>query len=66
MKNKLELIILIMVLLVLGIGTTIYKIKVLGFSFNPEQKATVWTVESTINFEADGGPVTVSLNLPNE
>jgi len=65
MKNKLELIILIMVLLVLGIGTTIYKIKVLGFSFNPEQKATVWTVESTINFEADGGPVTVSLNLPN-
>lgn len=65
MKNKIELTLLITILLVLGIGTTIYKINVLGFSFNPDKKETMWTVESRINFIADGGPITVSLNLPD-
>jgi len=65
MKNRIELIILITILLVLGIGTTIYKINVLGFSFSPDKKETVWTVESRINFDADGGPVKISLNMPD-
>ena len=65
MKNKLQLIIIIVILLGLGIGTTIYKIKVLGFSFNPDKQETVWTIETTIDFEADGGPVKVSLNVPD-
>jgi len=65
MRNRLELTLLIVILMVLGIGTTIYKIKVLGFSFSPDKKETVWTVESRINFIADGGPVKISLNMPD-
>ncbi len=65
MRNRLELTLLIVVLMVLGIGTTIYKINVLGFSFSPDKKETVWTVESRINFIADGGPVRISLNMPD-
>jgi len=65
MRNRVELTLLIVILMVLGIGTTIYKINVLGFSFNPDKKETVWTVESRINFQADGGPVKISLNMPD-
>ena len=65
MKTKLQLIIMIVILLALGFGTTLYKVKVLGFSFSPDKEETVWTVESTIDFEADGGPVKVSLNMPD-
>jgi hypothetical protein len=65
MRNRIELTLLITILLVLGIGTTIYKINVLGFSFSPDKKETVWTVEGRVNFNADGGPVTISLNLPD-
>ena len=65
MKNRLELTLLITILLVLGIGTTLYKINVLGFSFSPDKKETVWTVESRINFVADGGPIKISMNLPD-
>ncbi len=65
MKNKIELILLITILLVLGIGTTIYKINVLGFSFSTDKKETIWAIESRVNFHADGGPVKISLNLPD-
>jgi len=65
MRNRLELTLLIVVLMVLGIGTTIYKINVLGFSFSPDKKETIWTVESRIDFNADGGPVKISLNIPD-
>ncbi len=65
MRNRFELTLLITILLVLGIGTTIYKVKVLGFSFNPDKRETVWTVESRINFIADGGPIKIAMNLPD-
>lgn len=65
MKNKTVLQVLILVLFVIGIGTTLYKIKVLGFSFSPDKKERIWTVEAEITFEAEGGPVEVSLNSPD-
>lgn len=65
MKNKLQITAMILILLALGIGVTLYKIKVLGFSFNPSKEEAVWTVESAIDFEADGGQVKVSLNMPD-
>ncbi len=65
MKTKQQLIIMIVILMVIGFGTTLYKVKVLGFSFSPDKKETIWTVESKIDFEADGGPVKVSLNMPD-
>ncbi len=65
MRNKLQLAVMILTLMTLGIGITIYKIKVLGFSFIPDKEETVWTVESKIDFVAEGGPVKVSLNMPD-
>jgi len=65
MRSKTELTIVIILLLVLGLGMTFYKIKYLGFSFTPDRKETVWTVESAINFVAEGEPVEVALNLPD-
>lgn len=57
--------ILILILLILGLGIPIYKIKVLGFSLNPEKLVSTWTVEAEVTFEATGQPVQVSLNLPD-
>ncbi|MEA3547715.1 MAG: UUP1 family membrane protein, partial [Thermodesulfobacteriota bacterium] len=65
MKNKIQIRVVIVLLLLLGIGSTIYKINVLGFSFSPGKTETAWTVESVITFDAQGGPVKVSLNEPD-
>lgn len=65
MKTKSQLILIISLLLVIGIGSAIYKSSVLGFSFLPSEKITIWTVETAISFNADGGPVEISLNLPD-
>ncbi|MGL1932299.1 MAG: inactive transglutaminase family protein [Desulfotalea sp.] len=65
MKTKLQLIIIIATLLILGIGSAIYKSQELGFSFLPTDKVEIWTVESAVSFTADGGPLEVSLNLPD-
>ncbi len=65
MEKKLHFIILIAILTLLGIGTTMYKVWGLGFSLSPQQSVSVWTVEAEIMFNAKGGPVEVSLNLPD-
>lgn len=65
MKIKLQLTLIITLLLVIGIGSAVYKSSVLGFSFIPSDKITTWTVETAISFLADGGPIEVSLNLPD-
>lgn len=36
-----------------------------GTPFLPGQERSVWLVEARIDFEADGGPVTASLSLPD-
>ncbi len=65
MKAKLQLAIIITTLLVIGIGSAIYKSNKLGFSFLPSHKVKVWTVETSIKFEAADEPVEISLNLPD-
>lgn len=65
MKTKFHFTILVAVLILLGLGLTAYKVLVLGFSLSPSEKVKVWTVESVISFTGDGGPVEVSLNLPD-
>jgi len=62
MKTKTQLRLIIILLIVTGLGAAIYKNQVLGFSFSPEAKVDTWTIEAKITFEADGGPVMVSLN----
>ncbi len=62
MQTKTQLRLIIGVLIVVGLGAAIYKNQVLGFSFFPETKVNVWTIEAKIKFLADGGPVKVVLN----
>ncbi len=65
MNNKKQLVILVGTLLALGIGVTVYKVLFLGFALSPASRESVWTVEAEISFIADGGPVEVSLNQPD-
>ena len=62
MQTKTQLRLIIGILVALGLGAAIYKNQVLGFSFLPETRVDVWTIEAKISFEADGGPVKVLLN----
>ena len=65
MKSRIQLIVIVLVLVLLGSGLAFYKHIKLGFPLTPTEKETVWTVEATVTFTADGGPVQVSLNLPD-
>ena len=65
MKQRIQIITIIVVLIVLGAGAAIYKHKTLGFPFLPGKKEVAWTVEATISFTADGGPVEISVNTPD-
>mgnify|MGYP001219113567 FL=1 len=66
MSPKLQIRILIFLLTVIGLGAAFYKYTVLGFPLIASDKETIWQIEAKINFIADGGPVTVSINLPDE
>ena len=43
-----------------------YKIRHYGFSINPNSKVDVWLVEAKILYEALGGPVNISMSVPND
>ena len=60
MKARLQIFILVSLLLIVGIGLTIYKCYALGFMFTPGEE-TVWQVQARMQFEAEGGPAEVSL-----
>lgn len=65
-SKKIQLKIIILLLFSLGAAGIYYKNQVLGFPMLPEKKEKVWTVETRISFVADKGPVTVSLNMPDD
>ncbi|CAG37057.1 inactive transglutaminase family protein [Desulfotalea psychrophila] len=65
MKQQIQIIVIVAVLVVLGVGATIYKHIELGFPLLPGKKEMAWTVEATISFIADGGPVQISVNTPD-
>ena len=62
MQTKTQLRLIIFILVITGLGAAIYKNRVLGFSFLPEKKVNVWTIETKIKFVAEGGPIKVILN----
>jgi len=64
-KQRLQLTIIVIVLVIAGISSALYKHFSLGFSFLPSESIRTWTVESAITFTANGGPVEIALNLPN-
>lgn len=65
MQTKVQVRLIVLLLLAVGLSSAVYKNIVLGFSFLPEKAVSIWTVETAISFEAEGGPVTISLNLPD-
>ena len=65
MYAKINLYLLSAVLLIVGIGLTLYKHLELGFPLLPDEEQSVWTIEAQIDFRARGEPVIVSFTLPN-
>ena len=63
MQTKTQLRLIITLLVFTGLGAALYKNQVLGFSFLPESRVSVWTVEAKITFTAEQDtPITVTLN----
>jgi hypothetical protein len=51
-------------LILAGVGLTLYKVFALGFPFLPGEYRDVWTIESKVSFRPGEGPVEVELKLP--
>ena len=70
MKKKISLSFILFVCFVLSIIYALfsirYKIKHYGFSINPNNKVDVWLVEAKILYETIGGPVNISISVPND
>ena len=49
-----------------GIAIAVLRHMATGIPFLPGQEQSVWMVEARVDFEADGGPVTANLSLPDE
>ncbi|MDX2465598.1 MAG: inactive transglutaminase family protein [Porticoccus sp.] len=52
------------VLILIGLGLTLYKKIELGFPLLPGQRQAVWTLESKISFKPAKGAVAISLAMP--
>lgn len=52
------------ILILLGLGLTLYKAARLGLPLLPGESREVWTIESKISFKPASGPVDVSLKVP--
>lgn len=65
MTTKLQIRLIIALLILLGLGSAWYKNQVLGFSFVPEKRVELWTVEAKVSFVGNGGKAEISLNLPD-
>lgn len=68
MKNYFSVRLFLGILLLLSVCfasySIFYKIKYWGFTISPAQNSNVWTIESHINFLADGSPINVTLKIP--
>ena len=56
---------LLALLVVAGVGGTVYKVTQFGLPFLPGEAAVRWVVEARVSFFATGHPVRVSLALPD-
>ena len=65
MSSRLQVYLVALLLAAVGITVTVYKVVALGFPFMPGESRDVWTLESKITFDPTGGPVQVSLALPD-
>jgi 7 transmembrane helices usually fused to an inactive transglutaminase/Inactive transglutaminase fused to 7 transmembrane helices len=53
-------------LILLGVGLTLYKVLLLGFPLVPGEYRQVWTIETKVSFKPADGPVEINLSLPAE
>ena len=65
MKGRFQLGMMITLLIVAGLGLTLYKHFVLGFPLLGKDAATVWSVEAWVSFKAQGDAAQASLTLPD-
>ena len=65
MKGRFQLGVMITILIVAGLGLTLYKHFVLGFPLLGKDAATVWSVEAWVSFKAQGDAAQASLTLPD-
>lgn len=56
---------LIIFFFILGFFLIGYKCYTYNISFIPKDTAEVWSIETKINFEASGKPITATLHIPN-
>jgi len=56
---------LALILVVIALGMTYYKVDRLGVPLTPENSTHVWTVEATLTFDGRGDPAKVALAIPN-
>ena len=48
----------------IGVSIFAYKWQVLGFPLTDDQETPVWTVETSVHFDAGPGPIKASLQIP--
>lgn len=65
MSARTQVLLWSLLLVLLGLGLSLYKSAWLGFPLLPGDYRTVWTVEAKVAFTAQGRPVRVSLALPH-
>lgn len=58
--------ILTLVLLTAGLAFAYLKVHYLGLPLLPHQESSVWTVEARVEFDGNGRPAVVDLDLPDE
>ncbi|WP_200383093.1 inactive transglutaminase family protein [Thiococcus pfennigii] len=62
--SRTQVALIVGLLLLLGLGLTLYKTTMLGFPLLPGEYRDVWTIESKISFQPKDEPLTVELELP--
>ncbi|MCX2981397.1 hypothetical protein EYC98_11030 [Halieaceae bacterium IMCC14734] len=60
-----QIVALVALLVIAGVSLVWYKHQVLGFPLLASESQTLWKIEATLKFDALGGPVTASINLPD-
>lgn len=66
MKSKLGFYVLVLILIASGVGLAWIRHVDLNLPLLPGQEKPVWVIEARIDFIAEGGPVRVSLDLPEQ
>lgn len=65
-EGRFQLGLMIAVLIVAGLGLTLYKHFALGFPLLNKDVSTVWSIEAWVSFKAQGDAAQVSLTLPDQ